>query len=126
MSCDWLRSCRSKKPYKWKQEAQKVIAQRQEQKLPNSQYLNVYSCIHCGYWHIGHHYTYDKNREDHNAMRTQKCRSCGAEIIWLKTDKGKSMPIDAHSVELGDEQFEHGRHTSHFSSCPNANQHRRG
>ena len=27
-----------------------------------------------------------------------KCKSCGAEIIWLKTTSGKSMPCDAVQV----------------------------
>lgn len=31
-------------------------------------------------------------------MRTTKCRSCGAEIGFIKTQKGKTMPVDAASV----------------------------
>lgn len=27
-----------------------------------------------------------------------KCRGCGAEIIWIKTPAGKSMPCDAQAV----------------------------
>lgn len=27
-----------------------------------------------------------------------KCRSCGAEIIWIKTPGGKAMPCDAEPV----------------------------
>lgn len=27
-----------------------------------------------------------------------KCRSCGAEIIWIKTARGKAMPCDAEPV----------------------------
>ena len=27
-----------------------------------------------------------------------KCRGCGAEIIWIKTDNGKSMPCDPEQV----------------------------
>ncbi len=23
-----------------------------------------------------------------------RCRGCGAEIVWIKTEKGKSMPCD--------------------------------
>jgi hypothetical protein len=53
------------------------------------------------------------------------CKSCGAQIVWMKTATGKNMPVDAESVEKGDEQFDHTRHTSHFSTCPNAKQHRR-
>lgn len=81
-----------------------------------------------------------------------KCKSCGAEIIWIKTANGKSMPCDAagisYSVDLhpgakGEEvlnlitdrgtivrtMFDPGGdkigYTSHFATCPNANQHRK-
>lgn len=30
------------------------------------------------------------------------CKSCGATIKWLKTIRGKSMPVDAEPVELED------------------------
>ena len=53
------------------------------------------------------------------------CRSCGAEIVWLKTVNGKNMPVDAETFEPGDELFEPKRHTSHFSTCPEADKHRR-
>ena len=28
------------------------------------------------------------------------CRSCGAPIVWKKTAAGKSMPCDAHPVNI--------------------------
>ena len=80
---------------------------------------------------------------------TSKCRSCGAEIIWIKTFSGKKMPVDAAIVNFfpdpeGKELFvmENGAvvhgikalpgevhyypgHISHFATCPNADQHRR-
>lgn len=31
---------------------------------------------------------------------TSKCRSCGAEIIWIKTFSGKKMPVDAAIVNF--------------------------
>ena len=31
-------------------------------------------------------------------MRTAKCRGCGAEIVWIPTLGGKSMPCDAEPV----------------------------
>lgn len=52
------------------------------------------------------------------------CRSCGAEIVWLKTAAGKNMPVDAETFETGDELFDIKRHTSHFATCPNAAAHR--
>jgi len=57
--------------------------------------------------------------------RIRRCRSCRAEIIWLPTAAGKNMPTDAHSVKPDDDEFEPGRHVSHFSTCKNADMHRR-
>lgn len=57
--------------------------------------------------------------------RTRACRSCGASIIWLKTRAGKKMPVDAASVDGLEHIFEYGKHVSHFSTCPNAKQHRK-
>lgn len=37
-----------------------------------------------------------------------KCRGCHAVIYWIKTPKGKNMPVDRD-----------GR--SHFETCPDAN-----
>lgn len=31
----------------------------------------------------------------------EKCRSCGAEIYWAKTEAGKLMPVDAEPAEDG-------------------------
>lgn len=48
------------------------------------------------------------------------CRGCGAQIVWLKTAAGRSMPVDAVSVEVGDREFDYARHMSHFATCPEA------
>ena len=72
------------------------------------------------------------------------CESCGAEIIWVKTRRGKWMPIDRDPVvEFGpmkgnlvllsksQDAMVAGRdtivtgHASHFATCPNANKHRK-
>jgi len=53
------------------------------------------------------------------------CRSCGREIVWMKTKNGKNIPVNAETWEPGDELFEPGRHVAHFADCPNADQHRR-
>lgn len=53
------------------------------------------------------------------------CRGCGAEIVWLKTEAGRNMPVDAETVEPGDEQFDHARHVSHFAACSKADQFRK-
>lgn len=54
-----------------------------------------------------------------------KCRSCQAEIVFLKTASGKLMPVDASSVRAGDATFDSKRHVSHFATCSNSAQHRK-
>lgn len=54
-----------------------------------------------------------------------KCRSCGAEIIWLETAAGKAMPCDLVGINPDSRLFDPKVHRSHFATCPNANQHRR-
>ncbi len=56
--------------------------------------------------------------------RIRRC-DCGAKIIWFKTATGKNMPVDADTVEVGDEELDLSRHVSHFANCPNAAKHRR-
>jgi hypothetical protein len=83
-----------------------------------------------------------------SGYRTTSCRSCGAEIVWARTERDKRAPIDAEPNPLGDvvliwhegdreplaifgvpdEAFEEWqRHTSHFATCPDADhwRHRR-
>jgi hypothetical protein len=57
--------------------------------------------------------------------RIVRCRSCHGKIIWFKTAAGRNMPVDADTVEPGDEDLDLARHQSHFASCPNADRHRR-
>jgi hypothetical protein len=77
-----------------------------------------------------------------------RCRSCNAEIVWARTAAGKRMPLDAQPTRTGNVQLGliGGQevaivvntadalaaqaaglllYASHFSSCPNAAQHRR-
>ena len=77
-------------------------------------------------------------------MTKGKCRGCGAQIIWIKTAAGKSMPCNAEAVRYwakakaagkvvtpngeviscefeGDAQAATGiGYVSHFSTCPKA------
>ncbi len=69
-----------------------------------------------------------------------KCKSCGAEIIWTTTKNGKKMPVDAKPIkriilkknnlieffETGIEYISEitDTYVSHFSTCPMANKHR--
>lgn len=53
------------------------------------------------------------------------CRSCGAAVVWFKTDAGKNMPVDAATVLPEDLVLELPRHVSHFATCPDADKFRR-
>ena len=57
--------------------------------------------------------------------RTARCRSCDQYIVWLKTEAGANMPVDADSVEEGDKTFDAKSHVSHFSTCPDADKFRK-
>lgn len=81
-----------------------------------------------------------------------RCKSCNAEILWVKMASGKSMPVDATGISYSevlppyvkgndvltlvtergtivktvfDPAGDKIGYTSHFATCPNANQHRR-
>lgn len=70
------------------------------------------------------HDEHDGTTEKHE-RRITRCRSCNAKIIFLPTAAGRQMPVDADTVEPSDETFDRTKHTSHFSSCPNASKHRK-
>lgn len=65
--------------------------------------------------------------------RKERCRSCGAEIVWLKTVNGKNIPVDAETVADGDTVFDPKRrtifdfvgHVTHFETCPDRDKWRR-
>lgn len=81
-----------------------------------------------------------------NKPEATRCRSCGAPIFWATTRMGKTMPVDAQPTRDGNvaitrlsgewlatvvrakqrELFRRERYTSHFATCPNAKQHRKG
>lgn len=69
------------------------------------------------------------------------CRSCGADILWVKTVAGKRMPLNRPPDPTGnlvmqdletcraatpDDPPSLVRWKSHFSTCPRAAAHRRG
>lgn len=60
------------------------------------------------------------------ALEPERCRSCGADIVWITTVAGKHAPCDKRkrSVTTVDGRTVVG-HESHFSTCRNADQHRR-
>jgi hypothetical protein len=68
-------------------------------------------------------------------VSTATCRSCGADIIWVVSTNGKRMPLDALAQmrfvlsSAGDgtppEAQLRETYVSHFSTCPNADKHRK-
>ena len=63
-----------------------------------------------------------------------KCKGCGAEIIWTKTEKGKNMPLDAKPVNFwvieceGEKIIDYNLiqgHKSLWETCPKAGEFRK-
>ena len=57
------------------------------------------------------------------------CKSCGAQIRWVTMTSGKKMPLDMPPQMVvcvtGDCGFITDGYTSHFATCPQADQHRK-
>lgn len=68
---------------------------------------------------------FNEDTSEQHERRIMRCRSCRAQIIWFRTAGGKNMPVDADTVEPDDDELDLSRHVSHFSTCPQASQHRR-
>lgn len=64
-----------------------------------------------------------------------RCRSCGAEIVWVVTSTGARMPLDAEPNPDGNVELVNGRaivhgqppafvhgpiHMPHHATCPDA------
>jgi hypothetical protein len=65
-----------------------------------------------------------------------KCRSCGAEIIWVKMQSGRNNPLDAKPTDKGNIDVRDGvgyviskkqrvmfvspLYQTHFATCPHA------
>lgn len=68
-----------------------------------------------------------------------RCKSCGAGIIWIKTEKGKMTPVDEklerRYIFTGTEAGKFGEdvpigkivatYKPHHATCPSVEQHRR-
>ncbi len=54
----------------------------------------------------------------------QRCKSCGAAIVYLSSREGGLTPVDASSAEPADDVYDHTRHVNHFATCPVAMAHR--
>lgn len=73
-------------------------------------------------------------------FRVSTCKKCGAGMIWARTGRGKKMPLDAEPTSAGQfvlegdaqnpttyrlanyaaSSYTGDKYTSHFSTCPNA------
>ena len=57
------------------------------------------------------------------------CKSCGAEIKFVTMESSKSMPVDIKPIKkivsFTDGHAVVDCWTSHFETCPNAQQHRK-
>ena len=56
---------------------------------------------------------------------TIKCKSGEKEITFLRTDKGKAIPVDKDTVDAADEYFDRDRHVTHFRTCQEASKFRK-
>lgn len=61
----------------------------------------------------------------HEQSDVVSCKTCGADIVFLRTAAGRSMPVNADTVEPGDTDYEPGRHVNHWGTCDRPDQHRR-
>ena len=62
-------------------------------------------------------------------MNRGVCKGCGQVILWVKTEKGKNMPLDPEPKKMimvctGIKQAEFARtidaYTPHWATCPKA------
>lgn len=60
------------------------------------------------------------------AGKVKQCKACGKEIVFLKTNTARAMPVIATTVRIDDILFDRTRHASHFADCPKANEFRKG
>jgi hypothetical protein len=61
-----------------------------------------------------------------------KCRSCGADIVWMRTSAGKLAPVNVmprakgkRGPNAGEFLFAPLAHESHFATCKEADHWRR-
>ena len=68
----------------------------------------------------------DYTTERHERRITRyKSTACNARIIWLKTEDGKNMPVDADTVEPAHERYDaKSGHVSHWATCKSVKQFR--
>ena len=85
-------------------ESQRGPMVREETALPQGLHLDA----------VGH--------DQMEVLEVSECKSCGAQIVWIKTVAGKSIPCCAkeRTVVTKGGVIVKG-HESHFADCPQAN-----
>ena len=68
--------------------------------------------------------------------KISECKTCGSEIVWMKTRQDKNIPVDLPALDdaradkdnreeiLEATLYNRERMTCHFETCPQAKQHR--
>ena len=61
----------------------------------------------------------------------RQCDGCGADMVFLKTKKGKWMPVNVVPTEshfrgpnAGEDKYKHNEHQPHFLTCTDPPQRR--
>lgn len=66
-----------------------------------------------------------------------ECKTCGAEIVWMKTRNDKNIPVDLPDADdtradldsreevLASKLYNRERMKTHFETCPQSDQHRK-
>jgi len=59
-----------------------------------------------------------------------RCKSCGAEVKWVKSEFGKAMILNAKTekriiIDADGRGIVADTYLSHFATCPNAASHRK-
>ena len=70
----------------------------------------------------------DDDTTEAHERRIVRCReqSCRAQIIFLETDAGRKIPVDADTVKPEDTIFDADEgHVAHFSTCKKPEQFRK-
>lgn len=56
------------------------------------------------------------------------CRACGVPIVWLSTDAGRKMPVEAFpdgTYPAPGQRYDWEVHTDHWRGCPAAERFKR-
>lgn len=64
--------------------------------------------------------SFEEDTTEWHERRIVRCheQSCRARIVFLKNPaSGKSVPVDADTVEPDDDEYVSARHVSHYKTC---------